>query len=173
LTTHDERLADRVRFLRQHGEDSKYRSAEPGYTGRLDTIQALVLLRKLPLLAQWNVQRRGAAGAYAHELHDVGDLRLPAVVPGSSPVWHLFVVRTADPERLGTYLRERGIATGRHYPELPHLSRAYADLGLRRGMFPVAEAIAREALSLPLFPGISESQIARVCAAIRDYFNRG
>ena len=173
VTTRSEALARRVRALREHGEVEKYRSAEVGWTSRLDTIQALVLLRKLPHLDEWNTVRRAAAADYLDRLDGVGDLRLPPLAPGSTPVWHLFVVRTADPAGLADFLRDRGVATGRHYPEPPHLSRAYAALGHRPGAFPVTEALSRECLSLPLFPGISEEQIDAVVAAIGDYFERG
>ena len=170
LVTDDEALARAALSLRQHGEVEKYRSVRPGYTARLDTLQALVLLRKLRHLPEWNRQRRDAAAFYAAELDGIGDLRLPPSVPGSDPVWHLYVIRTRDPAALASSLRARGIATARHYPELPHLSGAYAELGLRRGSFPVAERISAEALSLPLFPGISDEQLARVIAGVREFF---
>jgi len=173
VTTRSEALARRVRALREHGEVEKYRSAEVGWTSRLDTIQALVLLRKLPHLDEWNTVRRAAAADYLDRLDGVGDLRLPPLAPGSTPVWHLFVVRTADPAGLADFLRDRGVATGRHYPEPPHLSRAYATLGHRPGAFPVTETLSRECLSLPLFPGISEEQLETVVGAIGDYFDRG
>jgi dTDP-4-amino-4,6-dideoxygalactose transaminase len=173
VTTRSEALTRRVRALREHGEVEKYRSAEVGWTSRLDTIQALVLLRKLSHLDEWNALRRAAARSYLARLDGVGDLRLPPVAPGSEPVWHLFVVRTAEPAALAEFLRDRGIATGRHYPEPPHLSHAYAALGHRPGAFPVTEALSRECLSLPLFPGISEEQVDAVVAAIGDYFERG
>jgi len=173
LVTDDEALAATVRALREHGQKEKYRHELEGYTARLDTIQALVLLRKLPLLDGWNDERRALADAYASALEGVGDLRLPPVPDGSEPVWHLFVVRTAEPERLAAFLRERGIATGRHYPEPAHLAPAYARLGLGRGAFPVTEALAAECLSLPLFPGMTEEQVDRAVAATRDYFARG
>jgi dTDP-4-amino-4,6-dideoxygalactose transaminase len=106
-------------------------------------------------------------------LAGVGDLELPPVPSSSSPVWHLYVVRTAAPLELGEFLAERGIATGRHYPIPMHLTEAYAHLGYRRGAFPVAEAVARECLSLPIFPGITEGQIAAVVEGVRDFFARG
>jgi dTDP-3-amino-3,4,6-trideoxy-alpha-D-glucose transaminase len=173
VATRSEAVARRVRALREHGEVEKYRSAEVGWTSRLDTIQALVLLRKLAHLDEWNALRRAAAAAYLERLDGVGDLRLPPVAPGSEPVWHLFVVRTGDPAALAALLRDRGIATGRHYPEPPHLSQAYAALGHRPGAFPVTEALSRGCLSLPLFPGISEEQIDAVVGAIGDHFERG
>ena len=173
LVTLDEGLARRVVALREHGQSRKYVHDAEGYTARLDTIQALVLLRKLSFLDLWNEQRRAAAAFYDAELEGVGDLRLPPVATDSEPVWHLYVVRTADPESLGAFLRERGIGTGRHYPHPPHLSPAYERLGHRRGSFPVAESLADECLSLPLFPGIREEQLTAVGAAVADYFRRG
>ena len=148
----------------------KYRHEYSGYTSRLDALQALVLSRKLPYLDSWNQERRRAAAYYLANLDRVGDLRLPPVPDGSDPVWHLFVVRTADPEALARFLGECGIQTGRHYPEPPHLSPAFAHLGHGPGSFPVAEALSREALSLPIFPGITESQLARVCTAVAEFF---
>ena len=89
---------------------------------------------------------------------------------GSEPVWHLYVVRTEARDELAGFLRERGIATGLHYPEAPHLSRAYGALGYRPGDFPVAERLAGEVLSLPIFPGMSEEQRARVAEQISEFF---
>ncbi len=170
LVTDDDSVAERARALRHHGEVEKYRSAFEGYTARLDTIQAIVLLHKLPHLDEWTAQRRAAAQFYTNALEGVGDLCLPPVAAGSDPVWHLYVVRTRDPEALASHLEARGIGTGRHYPEPPHLSQAFAWLGYGAGSFPVTERIAREVLSLPLFPGITEGQLAGVTEAIADYF---
>ncbi len=173
LTTNDTRLAARARALREHGQSSKYRHDLEGWTARLDTIQALVLLRKLRLLDGWNEERRAAARFYTEALAGAGDLVLPSVPDGSSPVWHLYVVRTARPEALAGFLAERGIGTGRHYPEPVHLSPAYARLGYRPGEFPVAEALARESLSLPVFPGIAEEQLAAIADAVAAFFAHG
>lgn len=173
LVTDDETLAGRVRSLREHGQSTKYRHSEVGYTARLDAVQAAVLARKLVHLDHWNVERAGAAAFYSRELDGVGDLVLPPVPEGSFPAWHLYVVRTGEPERLADFLADRQIGTGRHYPEPPHLARAYAELGYERGAFPTSEAIAGEALSLPLFPGISTGQLTLVCEAIADYFGDG
>ena len=172
LVTEDAELAARVRMLREHGQSRKYEHDVPGYTARLDTLQALVLLRKLPLLAGWNDERRTAARYYADALAGVGDLVLPACAPGSEPVWHLYVVRTAEPDALAASLGERGIRTGRHYPAPIHLTRAYAHLGYRRGDFPIAERLAREVVSLPLFPGITEAQLDAVAAGVRAHFGQ-
>jgi dTDP-4-amino-4,6-dideoxygalactose transaminase len=173
LSTDDADVVARVRALREHGQTAKYHHAWEGWTARLDTIQAIVLLHKLPLLDGWNEERREAARYYLEALAGLGDLKLPPVAHGSNPVWHLFVVRTADPSALGAFLHERGIGTGRHYPVPVHLSPAYASLGHRDGTFPVAESAARELLSLPIFPGITEQQLESVVAGVAEYFRRG
>lgn len=170
LVTGDDRLAARVRALREHGQRRKYHHDVPGYTARLDTLQALVLLRKLPLLNRWNEQRADAAALYRQGLAGLGDLVVPPCPAGSDPVWHLYVVRTGRPAALAAFLHDRGIATGRHYPIPIHLTEAYAHLGYRRGAFPVAERLAREVISLPMFPGITQTQIATVVDAVASYF---
>jgi len=173
LVTADDALATRVRALREHGQTRKYEHEWEGYTARLDTIQAAVLLRKLPLLAGWNESRRSAAQLYSDALADVGDLTLPAVAPRSEPVWHLYVVRTADPSALADALAARGIGTGRHYPQPVHLATAYAALGYAAGDFAVAERLAHESLSLPIFPGITDAQVELVADAVRGFFAGG
>jgi dTDP-4-amino-4,6-dideoxygalactose transaminase len=172
LVTDSPQVDDTVRALREHGQREKYHHDMIGWTSRLDTIQAIVLLRKLPHLPQWNEGRRAAAAHYLERLDGVGDVILPQIAPGSEPVWHLFVIRTTDPAALGDHLREYDIATGRHYPQPIHLTDAYRSLG-GRNSFPVTETLARDCLSLPIFPGIREEQLEAVCRAIEDYFARG
>jgi dTDP-4-amino-4,6-dideoxygalactose transaminase len=171
LVTDDAELATAVRGLREHGQRAKYEHEAIGWTARLDTIQAAALLRKLPHLDDWNAQRRSAADLYGEGLEGVGDLVLPDTADRGQ-VWHLYVVRTADPGGLASYLRDRGIGTGRHYPEPPHLSAAYAQLGFGAGSFPVAERMSREVLSLPIFPGITATQIEWVVDSVRSWFER-
>ena len=173
LVTNDEEVAERTRSLREHGQHAKYEHVREGYTARLDTIQALVLLHKLPLLDTWNDKRRAVAEFYERALKGIGDLVLPQVPSGSDPVWHLYVVRTADPQGLADHLGRHGVGTGRHYPQPPHLAPAYEHLGHAEGSFPVAERMAREALSLPIYPGIRESQVAVVVETIQEYFGSG
>jgi dTDP-4-amino-4,6-dideoxygalactose transaminase len=171
--TNDEELAIGGRILREHGQRRKYEHEAKGYTARLDSIQALFLMHKLPHLDRWNAERVAAAAFYTERLCGIGDLRLPATIPNSEPVWHLYVVRTADPAALSAFLRERGIGTSRHYPETVHLAGAYQELGHVPGAFPVAERLAREILSVPIFPGISEEQLEAVGDAIEEFFVRG
>jgi dTDP-4-amino-4,6-dideoxygalactose transaminase len=171
LVTNDDELADHVVALREHGQRAKYRHEFDGFTARLDTMQAIVLLKKLPLLDEWNDQRRAVAREYTERLAAIGDLVLPNVPEGSEPVWHLYVVQTAEPEELAGFLRERGIGTGRHYPEPPHLAKAFAHLGYREGQFPVSERLAARCLSLPMFPGMTPEQIDAVVAAVGAFFD--
>jgi len=173
VVTDDARVAGRVRMLREHGQSAKYRHELIGWTSRLDAFQAAVLLAKLPHLQVWNEERREVARLYGELLQDIGDLLLPPVAPASNPVWHLYVVRTAAPERLAAHLRDRGIQTGRHYPEPVHLSQAYRHLGHEMGTFPVTEKLANELVSLPIFPGMTEGQVEVVAQATAEYFARG
>jgi len=171
LTTNNAALADVVRALREHGQRAKYKHEREGWTARLDTIQAIVLSAKLARLDGWNEERRAIARHYLERLAGVGDLDLPPVAADSEPVWHLFVVRTADPDALADALNARGIATGRHYPDAVHLTEAYRGLGYERGAFPVAERHADRVLSLPIFPGMTIEAADAVVAAVLAFFD--
>jgi dTDP-4-amino-4,6-dideoxygalactose transaminase len=172
LVTDDEGIADAARPLREHGQVRKNEYLAPGYTARLDTIQAIVLREKLAYLDRWNAERTTAAAYYDERLREMAGVEPPPVPDGSRPVWHLYVVRVRDAAALGDFLSERGIQTGRHYPVPAHLSPAYGYLGYGRGSFPVTERLANELLSLPLFPGIQTEQIDRVVEAIDDFSAR-
>ena len=173
LVTGDERLAARVRTLREHGQNAKHRHETVGYTARLDTVQAAVLLRKLPLLPAWTEERRAISRAYSEALAGVGDLRLPPAPPGSESVWHLYEIRTGRADELAAFLDERGIQTGRHYPSPVHLTPAFAHLGHGPGAFPVSETLALELVSLPIYPGLGDDRLDAVVRAIREFFDRG
>ncbi len=170
LVTNDAEVARRVRSLREHGQRAKYDHEIAGYTSRLDTVQAIVLRRKLDLLDDWNDERRRIAACYFDGLSGIETVQLPPVPEGSDPVWHLFVVRTERRHALANHLADHGIRTGLHYPEPPHLSAAYARLGHTRGSFPLAEALSAECLSLPVFPGMTDDQIDAVVAGVRSFF---
>lgn len=173
LVLDDEDAAAKGRALREHGQTGTYHSEYVGFTSRLDTCQALMLRRKLPLLEQWNSERAEIAATYGEALAGVGDLRLPVPVRGARHVWHVYPVRTRDPEALGEFLGARGVRTKRHYPEPPHVSAAFASLGHGPGSFPVAEAIARETISLPLFVGMTQEQIQAVVDGVVEFFAGG
>jgi dTDP-3-amino-3,4,6-trideoxy-alpha-D-glucose transaminase len=164
LVTDDEWLADRARRLRVYGEEEQYRSVEPGVNSRLDALQAAVLNAKLPYLERWNRRRRELAEYYLEALAGC-TLRLPADSPDH--VWHLFVVRSDDRDSFRRELAERGIETAVHYPRAVHEHPAYAHLG-RMGGFAVAEALAREVVSLPLYPELKDTEAEAVAGAVRE-----
>ncbi len=167
VTTDDERLARRCQMLRDHGQSRKYFHDIEGYNGRLDAIQAGVLGVKLGHLAKWNEQRRERARGYKELLADAeGTVILPHLPFWSRPVYHLYVVRVANRERLQKDLAAAGIGTGIHYPVPLHLAKAYEALGFRPGDFPVAEQAASQVLSLPMFPHLSSEEQRRVVTEV-------
>jgi len=160
-------VAGTVRALRNYGSEIKYSHAERGFNSRLDTLQAVVLLAKLPHLAAWNAARRKGAQRYDELLADLPRVTPPATLPGNEHVWHLYVVRVPERDRVLERLAVAGISAGIHYPTPIHLLGAFAQLGHRRGDFPVAERAADEVLSLPLFPGVTAAQQKRVVDELR------
>jgi dTDP-4-amino-4,6-dideoxygalactose transaminase len=171
VTTNDAGLAERIRRLRNYGERAKYDHVVKGVNSRLDGLQAAFLSVKLPHLPRWNEARLRHAEAYAAELHGVGDLRFQQRSDASTHIYHLFVVETGHRDALRRHLGERGIQTGIHYPIPIHLQEAYADLGLAAGRFPHSERLARESLSLPMYPELAEAQITSVANAVREFFD--
>lgn len=166
VVTGDEALALRLRELRNYGQRDKNVHATLGGNSRLDTLQAAVLGVKLRHLDAWNARRVAHAARYSELLADTG-LVLPWTQAGTSPVFHLYVVRSTKRDELRTHLATAGIQTGIHYPTPVHLQPAYASLGYRRGQFPVAEKLAGEILSLPMFPELETGEIERVAEAVR------
>jgi dTDP-4-amino-4,6-dideoxygalactose transaminase len=171
VTSADRRLADRVRRLRNYGEAAKYEHVEKGTNARLDTLQAAVLSVRLRHLAAWNQARNRHAERYLELLDGVGDLTVQQRAPGSSHVWHLFVVETGRRDQLREHLHGAGVQTGVHYPVPIHLQRAYEDLGHKPGDFPNAERLAARMLSLPMFPELRPEQVAYVAGQIRRFFD--
>ncbi|MBZ4486900.1 DegT/DnrJ/EryC1/StrS family aminotransferase [Microbacterium sp. cx-55] len=168
VLTDDPALAARVRTLGAHGSSVKYVHDRVGMNARLDAVQATVLRAKLRRLDGWNGARRSAADRYAELLADVPGVRLPVSRPGNDDVWHLYVIRVDERDRVLAELGAAGIGAGIHYPTPVHLTAAYADLGYRRGQFPVAEAAADRILSLPMFPHLTAAQQHRVAEGVRD-----
>jgi dTDP-4-amino-4,6-dideoxygalactose transaminase len=164
VTTDDGALAARIRRLRDHGRVDKFRHGELGTNARLDALQAAVLLTKLPHLDVWNEKRRRRAGAYDRAFEPVPAVEPIRIAVDALPVYHQYVIRLVDRDGAREALGRRGISTGVHYP-LP-LHRQPALEGLVSGEFPVAEALAREVLSIPAFPEMSERQFASVVAAV-------
>jgi dTDP-4-amino-4,6-dideoxygalactose transaminase len=169
VTTNDPALAERVRLYRDHGSRVRYQHEVVGRNARLDELQAAILRVKLRHLEHWNELRRERAAALSAALAGTS-LRLPAAdCAGMYQVYHLYVVRSPERDRLQAFLAQRGIGTGIHYPRPIHLQPAYADLHYAEGAFPVTERLAREILSLPLYAELSDAQIGRIAAAVREF----
>ena len=161
VTTNNPDLADRIRLLRDLGQRRKYEHVVAGANERLDELQAAVLRVKLRALDRWNELRRAHAAAYS-ELLSGHDVTVPEEAPWAEHVWHLYVIRVSDRDRLREELLQEGIGVGLHYPVPLHLQEALAGLGHGPGDFPATEAWARELLSLPLFPELKAEEIERV-----------
>jgi dTDP-4-amino-4,6-dideoxygalactose transaminase len=158
ITTDDAALADRIRMLRNYGSKKKYYNEVKGYNSRLDELQAAFLRVKLRKLDEWNKRRAAVAKIYLEKLAGVEGLQIPFVPEWAEPVWHLFVVRHPQRDRLQEQLTAAGIGTMIHYPVPPHLSGAYAGDGWLPGAFPQAENLAATVLSLPMGPHLSREQ---------------
>jgi dTDP-4-amino-4,6-dideoxygalactose transaminase len=169
VTTDDADLALKLRVLRNYGSQQKYYNEVVGYNARLDELQAAVLRTKLPHLPEWTRQRQQVAAWYDQHLAGIAGLTLPTVAAGATHVYHLYVVHTPQREALQQHLTAQGIGTLIHYPVPPHRQQAYASLNLPAGTFPIAEELAATCLSLPMWPGMTEEQVAAVAAAVRVF----
>ena len=165
VTTNDEAIATKSRMLRDHGQIRKYDHEIEGYNGRLDSIQAGILFVKLKLLAEWNQQRRERADIYNDLFAGADDcIGTPYEPPSVKSVYHLYVIRTPQRDKLQKYLSDVGIGTGIHYPIPLHLQKAYERLGYKEGDFPISENACREILSLPMYPQLAfegQSEVAQ------------
>jgi dTDP-3-amino-3,4,6-trideoxy-alpha-D-glucose transaminase len=167
--TSDAELDGKMRLLRSHGEGIRHHHELATGTHRLDTLQAAILEVKLRHLPDWNQRRREAADALRDGLAGSSVISPAPAAADSDHVYHLFVVRCAQRNALRDHLDARGIASAIHYPTPIHLQPAYADLGLGRGDLPVAERLASENCSLPIFPAIEDRQIAEIVAAVESF----
>lgn len=163
MTTNDDAVALKARMIRNNGSSEKYVHESIGYNSRLDELQAAFLASKLPHLQEWNGRRAEIARRYGKAIgaDKVAARRivLPAVPEHIVPSWHLYVVQVRNRDEVRRKLAERGIACLVHYPIPPHLQEAYSHLGYARGSFPVAEGLAEKALSLPMYPQLSDEAV--------------
>ncbi len=166
IATNDPALAERVRLVRQYGWRQRYTSDIKGLNSRLDEMQAAILRVKLKYLDQWNAARRERAGLYTELLRTVTP---PCDKSYGQAVYHLYVVQSARRNELAAHLQARGIGTAIQYPYPIHLQPAYANLGYRPGRFPVAERLAREILSLPLYPELTLDNVRTVAEAVNEF----
>ena len=167
VVTRNREFADRIRVLRDWGQRTKYEHDMKGFNCRMEAFQGAILRVKLRHLERWTEARRSRAALYRQQL-----LGSPTPPPAERPrcrhVYHAYTVRVTDRPRCQALLRERGIQTGIHYPIPVHLQPAHADLGYGRGDFPASERAAAEVMSLPMFPELTDAQVAEVSAAVRD-----
>ena len=168
VTTNNPEFARTLRMLRDWGAEKKYHHTLKGFNYRMEGIQGAILRIKLRYLEAWTEARRANASAYMNSLENCG-LTLPVEAPGNHHVYHVYAVLTQQRQELMETLNSRGIQTGIHYPIPVHLLPAYSDLGYKRGDFPVSERLASQELSLPMFPEMTQHQIAEVSDAIFEF----
>ena len=169
LVTNNAEFARRARSLREHGSSVRYYHDEVGFNYRMEGIRGAVLGVKLPHLPAWTAGRQRVARRYTELLQDT-PLQLPTQAEWAESVWHLYVVRHPRRDALKKHLEANGVGCALHYPLPLHLQKCYASLGYQAGDFPVAEKAARECLSLPIYPELTDAQIQRVVAVIKDFF---
>ncbi len=171
VTTNDDELADKVRILRDHGQKIKYFHKLIGWNGRMDGIQGAILSVKLKYLSEWTNQRRNVASTYNDLLKDLGDsLVLPFEADYAHHVYHIYAVRAKERDALMASLAEKDISCGIHYPHPVHLQEAYSRLGLAEGELSVAEQCAKELVSLPMFPELTEEQVNYVANHVKEFY---
>ncbi|MCW8884113.1 MAG: DegT/DnrJ/EryC1/StrS family aminotransferase [Motiliproteus sp.] len=166
ILTNDEEVANKARKLRNYGSVVKYEHELAGVNSRLDEMQAAFLRVKLSVLDEWNQSRRDVADFYSRRL-DKASVIVPNVPNYAEPVWHLYVIRSNERNKLMAYLKNRGVETVVHYPKPPHFQRCYKkfeDLNL-----PIAENLAKEVISLPIFPGMKSEEINTIINAVRSF----
>ena len=166
IVSNNSELIERVNLLRQYGWRERYTSDIKGMNSRLDELQAAVLRVKLRHLDLWNAARRERAALYTELVHTV---TLPREMPYGQAVYHLYVVQTPKREALIAHLKERGIGTMIQYPHAIHLQPAYANLGYREGSLPVSERLAREIVSLPLYPELSMDDVHAIASQVNQF----
>jgi dTDP-4-amino-4,6-dideoxygalactose transaminase len=171
MTTNDEAIAANVRMIRDHGQAKKYYHNVEGYNGRLDAIQAGILAVKLRSLDRWNIQRREAAERYNKLFCTVEDVIAPLEPINVRSTWHLYVIRTRDRGDLQKCLADVKIGSGIHYPIPLHLQKAYRHLGYKNGDLPVAELVAEEIISLPMYPQLKAEHQQEVVCRVAEFIS--
>lgn len=168
LTSNPE-ILEKIKFLRFHGSGGTYSYKYIGYCSRLDEIQAAVLRAKLPHLDKWTAKRQSNAEIYKNEFAGL-DIKLPFVAPYNNHTFYQFTIRSKNRDALKKYLEEKEIGTGVYYPGPLHLEEAYLYLGYKPGDFPESELACREVLSLPIFPEMTDDQLAHVVSSVQSFF---
>jgi dTDP-4-amino-4,6-dideoxygalactose transaminase len=169
ITTQYDAWAKEARLYRNYGSEVRFHNEVKGMNSRLDELQAALLLLKMKYLQQWTSERQAIANTYKFFLQDCPEIVLPHCDARAEHVYHLFVIRHERRDALQKFLQNKGIETAIHYPTPPHLQPAYADLGYKKGDFPVAEMLAQTSLSLPLYVELSQEKIAYICEQIKNF----
>ena len=170
MVTSDDAAAERLRKLRLHGGAKQYHHEEVGTNSRLDTLQAAVLLAKLPHLERWSALRREHAAYYSKGFAEVPEITPPAIDPANEHIFHQYTIRAERRDALQAHLKKEGIGHAVYYPIPLHRQPCFADLGYKEGSLPEAERAAREVISLPIYPELTRGQLDRVIDVIRGFY---
>ncbi len=168
VITDEEKLAEIIRTLGNYGSIEKYNHLYQGNNSRLDEVQAALLCIKLKYLDKWNKERQRIAQRYMNEITNPKVI-LPNVIDDVEPVWHIFAIRCKDRDRLERFLGEGGIGTNKHYPIPLHLQKAYQELEIPKGAYPIAEEISATELSIPMYYGMTDEEIQYVIESINKF----
>ena len=168
VVTNNDELAEKTRLLVNHGRTTKYEHEMEGFNYRLDPLQAAVLNAKLPHLQKWTELRRRHAIFYNENLPD--EIVVPVEAKGAKHVYYMYVIRTKKRDELMNFLKEKGISCGIHYPIPLHLQPAYKNLGFKVGDYPVSEKLAKEIVSIPIYPELTEEQLTYIVYNIKEFF---
>jgi len=166
--SNNKEIIEKVKAFGNYGSDYKYHHIYKGQNSRLDELQAAFLLAKLPYLDKMNAFRRNVAQKYLEGIRNP-KVTLPFVPDYANPVWHIFAVRCEDRDGLEHFLYGKGIGTNKHYPIPIHLQKCYEDLGIKEGLYPIAEEISATELSLPMYYGITDEQVDYVINCINEF----
>ncbi len=171
ITTNNKDLAEKIAMLRNHGSKIKYQNEIIGTNSRLDSIQAAILLAKLPHLNIWNQKRRKTAETYSNQLKNIPWIEIPKVATGSIPVYNQYTIKIKNEKRdlVREYLKQKGISTMVYYPQPLHLLSAMAYLHYKKNSLPKAENTCQEVLSLPIYPDMKKSDILYICKLLKNY----
>lgn len=168
IVTNNKKLAEKVRALGNYGSDYKYHHIYKGNNSRLDEMQAAFLTAKLPYLEKMNIERCRIAEMYTKGINNPKVIT-PMVLDGCIPVWHIYGIRCLERDVLEKYLNDRGIETNKHYPIPIHMQECYRDLNIQQGTLPIAEEISATELSIPMYYGMTDSQIQYVIKTINEF----
>lgn len=170
MVTSDDAAADRLRKLRLHGGAKQYHHDEVGTNSRLDTLQAAVLLAKLPHLGAWSAKRREHAAYYTEAFAGVPEVKPPVTDPANEHIFHQYTIRAQRRDDLQAHLKKEGIGHAVYYPIPLHRQPCFAHLGYKDGSLPIAERAAHEVLSLPIYPELRRTQLDQVVDAVRGFY---